>query len=176
MAEMPTQVDAGIAVHPKLQNLLTFWQYCRGARALPSRSTMPAEDFKPWMGHIMIVDPHGDPPRFRVRLHGTRLYGYHGQDLTGWYLDDAVGEPAYSRIVTPYHAAIRTQSPQYDVMSSPFSGGTVHQLSRLSLPCAEDGRTVDQLIVGIYLQSQTSDAAGAASRPPRTGAHAPVRV
>lgn len=173
MAELPTELDARGVVHPELQNLLTFWAWCRGARTLPSRSAIPAEDFKPWMGHIMIIEPVGTPPRFRVRLHGTRLYGYDGKDLTGWYLDEAVAEPDLHCIVAPYQAAIRTREPQFDVISSPFAGGTVHQLSRLVLPCAEDGISVDRLIVGIYLHSRP---AGRASRPAHNGSRVPVRA
>jgi hypothetical protein len=176
MADLPTQLDASTVVHPKLQNLLTFWNCCRGSRTLPRRSAIPAEDFKPWMGHIMMIEPEGTRPRFRVRLHGTRLYGYHGQDLTGWYLDEAVAEPEHGRIVAPYVAAMRTGGPQFDVIASPFAGGTVHQLSRLVLPCAEDGTSVDRLIVGMYLHSRPSDAGGPATRAPRGGAQAPVRA
>jgi len=176
MAEMPSRMDDGWFVHPKLQNLLSFWHCRRGSRAMPSRSAIPAEDFKPWMGHIMIIVPEGEPPRFRVRLHGTRLYGYHGQDLTGWYLDEAVAEPALSRIVNPYVAAMRTGRPQHDVISSPFAGGTVHQLSRLVLPCSEDGHAVDRLIVGIYLRARPSEPGGHAHRAERPHPKAVMRV
>jgi hypothetical protein len=176
MAEMPSGLDDSFLVHPKLQNLLTFWQCCRGAHRLPSRSAIPAEDFKPWMGHIMIIEPHGEPTRFRVRLHGTRLYGYHGQDLTGWYLDETLAEPELGRVIAPYTAAIRTRRPQYDVMTSPFQGGTVHRLSRLVLPCAEDGACVDRLIVGLYLHTPQQGSGGPAPRAERAGDRAPVRI
>lgn len=174
MADMSSRLDDSFIVHPKLQNLLTFWDCRRGAHALPRRSAIPAEAFKPWMGHLMLVAPEGKPPRFRVRLHGTRLYGYHGRDLTGWYLDELVGEPALSRIVAPYVAAVRTGAPQYDVIASPFEAGTVHHLARLVLPCGEDGASVDQLIVGIYLQPEREESAASALSGHRAGTHAPA--
>lgn len=156
MDETVDGFDGPPIAHPKLRALHAFWHRCRGAGALPRRSAIPAEQFKPWMGHMMILEPVGAQPRFRVRLHGTRLYGYHGKDLTGWFLDDVVGEPVLSRITGPYVAAMRACMPQYDVISSPFAGGTVHHLCRLVLPCAEDGCRVDRLLVGLYLHTDST--------------------
>ncbi len=155
MDAMPGELDGAEIGHPKLQALYSFWQDCAGDGVLPQRSAIPAESFKPWMGHMMIIEPVGATPRFRVRLHGTRLYGYHGQDLTGWFLDDVVGEPALSRIAAPYAVAVDRRLPQYDIIRSPFAGGTVYELCRLVLPCAEDGHRVDRLLVGMYLNARS---------------------
>jgi hypothetical protein len=158
MHETVDGFDGAPVGHPKLRALHDFWHRCRGEGVLPRRSAIPAEQFKPWMGHMMILEPVGESvaamPRFRVRLHGTRLYGYDGKDLTGWFIDDVVGEPGLSCIVAPYAAAVNARAPQYDVIRSPFPGGTVHQLCRLVLPCAEDGHQVDRLLVGMYLHAQ----------------------
>ena len=173
---MAETVNAAGIAHRKLQALHTFWCQCAEHGLLPRRSAIVAESFKPWMGHMMIIEPVGARPRFRVRLHGICLYGYHGRDLTGWFLDDVADEPALSRIVSPYRAAVEACGAQHDIISPPFSGGTIRSLCRLVLPCAEDGTSVDRLIVGMYLNARPSDAGGPASRPPRGGAQAPVRV
>lgn len=50
------------------------------------------------MGDMMLAEAIGDPPRFRVRLHGTNLAIRAGYDLTGKYLDD-IPYPDYREYV-----------------------------------------------------------------------------
>jgi hypothetical protein len=137
--------------HDQLRSLYGFWRQARDRRAFPAWSRFFAEDFKPWMGHIMLIEPQDTPLRFRVRLHGTKLGEYDGKDLTGWVLDDAVPERGHPDVIGPYVKAVVSGEPQYDITTSPFHEGTVRRLCRLVLPCSEDGGQVDRLIVGLYL-------------------------
>jgi hypothetical protein len=148
--------------HDKLRALYRFWSETRDGRVSPAWSRFFPEDFKPWMGHIMLIEPQGSPPCFRVRLHGTKLCEYDGKDLTGWVLDDAVPERGHPDVIGPYVKAVVSGEPQYDVTSSPFRAGTVRRLCRLVLPCSEDGCRIDRLIVALYLEMAEQAAASRA--------------
>lgn len=170
MADVETRCSGGFIDHDKLRELYRFWDRRRGEAPYPVWSAFVAEEFKSWMGHVMIIEPIGSPPRFRVRLHGTRLFDYDGKDLTGWYLDKAVPERSLGNVVGPYLAAVVRGTPQYDTMCSPFEAGTVRRLCRLVLPCSNTGDSVDRLLVGIYLDvhenEQPAHYRPAPSRPP----------
>jgi len=137
-------------MHEKLAQLLAFWESRRPSAGLPPRSAFLAEEFRPWMGHIGIVEVKAGRPRFLVRLVGVAIVDYDGADFTGKYLDEVVPLHARSVILGPLEACLREQAPQYDVISQPFKRATVRRLHRLLCPCSEDGETVDRIIIGIY--------------------------
>lgn len=137
-------------MHEKLAQLLAFWESRRPSAGLPPRSAFLAEEFRPWMGHIGIVEVEAERPRFRVRLAGVAIVEYDGADFTGKYLDEVVPAHARRTILGPFEVCLREKAPQYDIISQPFQGATVRRLHRLLCPCAEDGERVDRILVGVY--------------------------
>ena len=58
--------------HPKLQQLYDYWSVKRGERKMPSRADIDPLDMTFVMGNVILVDViAGEPPGFRIRLHGT---------------------------------------------------------------------------------------------------------
>lgn len=142
--------NCNVPGHDDLRRLYDFWRFRCGVKAVPPRSAFLPEEFRAWMGHIMIVAPQRTPPRLHVRLNGTCIAQYHGIDVTGRDLEDVLPLRVQERALGPCWAAIRTGRPQYDIIDSPFPKGTVRPLARLILPCSEDGTTIDRLILAIY--------------------------
>ena len=71
-----------------------------------------------------------------------------GVDFTGKYLEEIVPPHAVDVIITPYLRCLDCRDATYDQFSPP---GRDHvAFHRLLLPCANDGETIDKIIVGIY--------------------------
>jgi hypothetical protein len=140
--------------HPSLQSLYKLWDARRGIRRFPTRRDfLPEADLHPWMGHLGIVEVEYCPQRFRVRLAGTEVAQYDGADFTGHYLDEIVPPNGRAEILSPYHACLRDQAPQYSSFVPPLPGATYRKLHRLLLPCSSNGSEIDQIIVGIYAEN-----------------------
>lgn len=138
-------------MHAKLASLLRFYEARRDGVRLPARRAFLPEEMREWMGHLGIAVVERDPVRFKVLLSGTRLVQYEGSDFTGRYLDEAVPPHARDAILAPFFEALQTRQPVYDTFTPPDQPSrTMH---RLVLPCADDGRTVDRFIVGMYWEN-----------------------
>lgn len=139
--------------HERLARLHAFWAERGREGRLPARSAFLAEEFRPWMGHIMMTDVT-PARRFRVRLCGLAIVEYVGMDLTGRFLDEVGAIAAQETILAPYHACVRDRAPKSDTIEAPYEGATVSRLHRLLLPCSEDGETVDRIVTGVYADVQ----------------------
>ncbi|QJE72911.1 PAS domain-containing protein [Aerophototrophica crusticola] len=134
---------------PQLQSLLSFWESLRKGRELPSRQDFRPEDLGPWMGHLgLVAVEHGG--RFRVRLSGTTIVEYDGEDFTGRYLDEAVPPAAYQEILRPYRQVLETRQPVHSSYVSRLGPSASATLERLLLPFSDDGCRVDLIMAGIY--------------------------
>lgn len=150
---MPTVVQE--ALHPKLAGLLELWTGRSVGRPLPARRDFSIEDFRPWLGHMALIEVEPSPLRFRVRLAGTILTAYEGQDDTGRYLDEVIAPDELAERLEPYLECVRTRQPVSDVPRYPGELYRLRAFRRLLLPCAADGSTVDIIILAVY-----TDASG----------------
>src|SRR6185437_16360420 len=82
----------------RLRRLYLYWMERKGAHRLPSRGDVDPLDFHYLLGNIMLLDVLGQPPRFRMRLHGSNMVARAGYDLTGKFLDD-LPIPEYRKYV-----------------------------------------------------------------------------
>lgn len=131
---------------PQLDRLIALerlWASKRKGGALPSKADFPPEEIRPWLGHIMLVDVHADPIRFRVRLMGVRLVNYAGKDYTGRWLDEVFEGERLQRNIKPHLTCLKTRQPCYDSSAYILDGSRKIILHRLHLPCADDGDTVN---------------------------------
>ncbi len=139
--------------HPMLTRLLRLWHLRRAGRRLPRRGDfLPEADLWPWLGHLAIVEVERNPLRFRVRLAGTEITAYAGADFTGRHLDEMIPQDLRAEVLAPYHACLREQLPQYAALVPQPPELACRRLHRLLLPCASNGRDIDQLIVGVYAE------------------------
>jgi hypothetical protein len=131
---------------PQLQWLLCYWADKCGGRRYPSRADIDPLELKALLGHILLVDvvrgDHAAQPRFRYRLFGTEFVFYHGQDLTGHWLDEIANREFRDELVALYRSVaergeMRTLSYDYMVESQR------HRFQAVLLPLSSDGSTVD---------------------------------
>ncbi len=72
----------------KLDHLLRLWEAKRGGDAMPVQSAFGAEDLRPWLPNVALIEVHAGPKRFFYRLAGTALVTRYGVNFTGRWLED----------------------------------------------------------------------------------------
>ena len=144
--------------HPRLKTLRTFWDLTRGSRRYPARADFAFKDLRQWLGHVALLDVVQRPLRFRVRLLGTRLVEFAGRDYTGEWLDECFAPDQVDDALEPYIACIKTGSPVFRISRDGSPRATKSALERLLLPCSSDQKTIDIVLAGTYVESETSDS------------------
>lgn len=138
--------------HAKLADLQAFWRAQCGGRAFPEWRRFDVEALAPWFGHLVVLTVEAEPRRYRVKVYGTQVVAYSGQDLTGRYLDAVLPEAAVERTLAPLDRCVATAEPVYEVFASALPGATVRRLHRLILPFGEAPDAVRVLLEGCYVE------------------------
>lgn len=133
--------------HPRLRQLLAFWDGQRGGAAMPAQSCIDPLALRSWLGNLILVEvaPAGE---YRYRVYGTGLAEYFGRDLTG--KTTAVLRPAVRELVhREYGEVCRTARPLLVTHMR-----RVHEqpmvMEKLILPFAGASGDVARLLAGAY--------------------------
>lgn len=143
---VPAEVDA--IAEPELRELYRYWTDKRGARSYPSRGDIAPGEIKRLLPFVLLLDVLDGGRHFRFRLVGTDAAS--GIDPTGKLLHEAAPEGVYRNHVCALFgrgaagpgALYSRASYAYDDAPGPRS------ISRVFLPLAADGDTVDMLMIG----------------------------
>lgn len=132
--------------HPDLQRLYDYWHSRRGARRYPARSDLDPVEFSFALGNVTLIDVLYEPLRFRFRLMGSLMAQRVGQDLTGKAVDDLPNPSYRDLLLKAYRETIETGLPntttyQQEIERKP------RQFEVLRLPLAEDGETINMLLL-----------------------------
>lgn len=140
--------DADHAMDPRVARLLALWHAKRGAAAMPSRADFAFTDFRPWLGHLAILETIEGGTDFRYVLYGTRLVEIFGFDLTGLTVRAAAAQIGLQPLAE-YRRVQATGKPDFVSRMSPANKEYL-TMTKLALPLSGDGRTVDRIISVIY--------------------------
>ena len=179
MAENRIGAD-GAAASPitdeRLQQALDYWRAKAGDRRIPSRADIDPSEIPRLLADLMLVDllPDG---RYRYRLIGTANSDAHGINATGRYLDEVLPGPEYrAHVIGLYDESVRERRPLYSesLFISPRGRVTERHTKVLFLPLAEDGETVNMVMVMqvfLYLDQNTRRTHFVEGRPYREIVH-----
>jgi hypothetical protein len=143
------QATALDIVNPRLQRLCAYWSEKRGGRAMPSRDDIDPVELAFIIGNLILVDVlDGDPPDFRIRLHGTVLSQRVGYELTGKMLADMPAPEFRARSRRSFLRVARTAQPLH-ARRDRVMDGRVHRYEALILPLSRDGARVDMILCGL---------------------------
>ncbi|MGF1623407.1 MAG: PAS domain-containing protein [Alphaproteobacteria bacterium] len=137
-------------MRPELANLYSVWQEAGDGGVLPSRADLGPEALKPWLRNVALIDIEWSPLRFRRRLVGTKIVDYQGADCTGRYLVDRDPDKVDSWNFDDYVACATNGATVHRCERSLDSTGNVIRWERVLLPLAQNGRTPDKILVGLY--------------------------
>jgi len=134
---------------PKIRALYDYWRaiHPQGG-GLPGRRHLDPLDIPRLLPNIWMVDVHRQPLRFRFRLIGTEIVNFTGRDATGLWLDQVYPGYEQSEAFAAHRDCVVHRRPGYR-KSSPISnlGRRSAEAERLYLPLAEDGKSVDILLI-----------------------------
>jgi hypothetical protein len=138
--------------HPKLRQLYEYWDGKRGGRAMPSRADLDPVDIRFAIGDVILVDVlDEEPPRFRIRLHGTNLSERTNFDLTGKMLDE-MPAPEFRELSTRSFRKVRRTREPLHALAARRLDGRMQRYEAIILPLSSDGERVDRLMVGMIFE------------------------
>jgi hypothetical protein len=140
--------------HPKLQRLYDYWDAKRGGRRMPSRADIDPLEITFVVGNVILVDVlDEEPPRFRIRLHGTNLSQRVGYELTGKMLDElpvtefrTLAQQSFARVAA---TAEVTHGKRDRVIDGRFA-----RYETVIMPMSGDGVRVDMLLCGLIYDDE----------------------
>lgn len=140
-------LDLAGADDPNFRFLFEYWQRKRSGDKLPGRKTIDPVELKRVLPHLLLIDVEREPLDFRYRLAGTLTYDIFGFDLTGHRVRD-IAPPEWGEIVWKSLATlVETRAPQYVRLDFTTTQGNVRSYRVLRLPLAEDGVTIDCILL-----------------------------
>jgi len=132
--------------HPSVKALHVYWRGKAGPGRLPGRGDLDPLDMKPALGNMVMIDVHRAPLRFRYRLHGASLVLRDGFDMTGKWLEEHPEPELRARIQSSWSRAAEQRKIVHGFRDC-FADLRRRRYEVLILPLADDGRTVDKLLV-----------------------------
>ena len=133
-------------VEPNARALFAYWRSKAAPGRLPRRCDLDPLDMKCALGHLAVVEVHREPLRFRYRLHGASLAALDGFDMTGKWLDDHPMPEPRQRIHSSWSRAAERGCVIHGFRPC-LADIRPRRYEVLVLPLAEDGQTVDKLLV-----------------------------
>ncbi|BCW88823.1 hypothetical protein sos41_19660 [Alphaproteobacteria bacterium SO-S41] len=137
------------SANPQIARVLETWRAAAGDRAFPAHRSLGPVQLKAVLPNVHIYDVRPTAPRYAVRLIGTRMTDHLGAGLAGKLVDEIPSEPlrhAISGLLTAVETGrtfLHLKAPQAIALPN----GARQPLESLWLPCADDGETIDRVIV-----------------------------
>lgn len=147
MIEIGTEeLPLDAVAQPRLRVVLDHWNAVRGAARMPARREIDPVALKEALGIVMIARREPALDDYRFSLFGTEIARAQQTDYTS-KLASQLEPKAYADIVlSSYRRAQATGRPYYGRISISVDHELV-SYHRLVLPLADDGETVDALLV-----------------------------
>ncbi|HVO15913.1 MAG TPA: PAS domain-containing protein [Alphaproteobacteria bacterium] len=136
---------------PRLRRFHDYWRSKRQGDRLPGRQDIDPLEIPDLLPHISILDVVGTGAamRFRFRLVGTANVRIAGREYTGAFIDDVFDPEDAARMGAAYREIVERRKPHYWDNRAAVRGNPPVRYSRLMVPLATDGQTVDMLM-GVF--------------------------
>ncbi len=150
--------------------LIDYWQSKHRDGKLPGRNAINPAELKRVLPQLLLIDVQREPLDFRYRLAGTLTYDIFGFDLTGRRVRDIPPAEWGETVWRSMAELVETRKPQYVRLDFTTTEGNVRSYRVLRLPLAEDGETVDCVLVmgdfGLHPREFRADLDAAFGAPP----------
>jgi len=138
-----------------LRRLVDHWESLQTPGGLPSRQDVLPENLRFILPQVMLVDVHRRPVgppvpaeySFRFRLVGTRIEETGHPRLQGHWAHELSPLPYRRLVLQAYSEAVREAAPNFYRLALDHAKQKL-RYERVTLPLADDGKTVDTLLVG----------------------------
>lgn len=127
--------------------LIEYWRRKHVGGKLPGRTAIDPSEMKRVLPHILLIDVLRDPLDFRYRLAGTLTYDIFGFDLTSRRVREVPPAEWGETVWKSLASLVESGKPQYVRLDFTTTEGNIRSYRVLRLPLAEDGVTVDCILV-----------------------------
>jgi hypothetical protein len=136
------------AAKPEIVALYDYWRSKAPADGLlPGRRHIDPIEIPKLLPHVWLVDVVDDPRRFRVRLLGTTLVDTGTPLRVGDFIVDRLLPEQRADTLAEFESVVQSREPLWYRGPLNLRHGTyVHEVERIFLPLAADGRRVDMLL------------------------------
>lgn len=128
-----------------------FWRsYLREQGRLPPRAAIDPVNFPPsTLPVLMMLDvERGEKGcRYHYRLTGTTTRQFYQKDPTGGYFEDVYSGEYLDYVYSIFNPILETRQPDFREMLLPWRNEEILHYSRAAYPFAEDGWTVDLMLL-----------------------------
>ncbi len=133
--------------HQNIREIVEYWVRIHPETGLPGRQHFDPLEVPRLLPNIRLLDVIGMPPRFRIRLMGTRLRDFFGAELTGMWLDEVFSNLDGSLTHIELLNAIETKGPRWRRGRPALDiDKDFLDMERVYLPFAKDGRNIDLIL------------------------------
>jgi hypothetical protein len=139
-----------------LQELVAYWDRCRGSAAVMPRSVLDPCDMPTWiLPYLCLLDvlPGGDS--FRYRLVGT-VVKIIGREFTGETVEQYRRRHESAAMVEGYCRVVRDRAPDHYVGDLRNVGREYVTYERIALPMTLSEGAVDQILAGFAFDAPVS--------------------
>ncbi len=133
-------------VIPEQLELYDYWLNKGGGRQMPRRADIHPGHIPRLLPQVSLIDVEKDPPRYRVRLAGTRLYDVYGREITGIYVEDLEWGDKAGYWTAAYRRVSDAARPAQGIVRTPLAGKDHLVQFWLRLPLSDDGRSVTMIL------------------------------
>ncbi len=141
--------DVGMANNPLpvFDEVLRYWNRCRGDRFAPAWTDMDLMAFPlQVLPYTIVVDIQTPPQPILYRYYGSGIARNHGFEMTNRTSDDIQPEQLRQHILSQYAIIIEARTPRLFATDIYVKRGLRLQDLVLRLPLSSDGVTVTNVI------------------------------
>jgi hypothetical protein len=132
-----------------------YWESKRHGVEIPARSAFdPLFEIPALVRFMMLKDVRREPLDFRYRLVGTGLRTHMTKDWTGAWMSEVEYQKPPSTIWDYHKQVAETGEPLFIKPNYVGPGKDYLAIESVMLPLAEDGRTVDMIMIFIEFMKQ----------------------
>jgi hypothetical protein len=144
-AKLPGNVSEDC--HEKVRQIVEYWVAIHPSAGLPGRQHFDPLDVPSLLPNIRLLDVVGKLPRFRVRLMGTQVREFMGEEQTGRWLDEVFPNLHGSVTHTELVKTVTMKKPRWRRGKPALAvDRNFLDMERCYLPFAQDGRNIDMLL------------------------------
>lgn len=149
------------ASEAEFRELLTYWQSKLRPGRLPGRRDIDPTELPPrHLAHLLLLDVVDDPGGtarrcYRFRVAGTAFTAIAGRDVTGLYYHEIATPDRVAPVIKALDLIVERAVPVFLAGRLTVPSQDYFWVKRLGLPLAQDGSTVDMVLVAWHARRRS---------------------
>ncbi len=136
--------------HPGLQALHAYWQRKRGERPMPSRADIDPTEFRKLLPYVMLYNAEGLGGPYTIRLVGTAIVQFVGQDDTGKPCYFGMEPAVAARMTSILDFVVTSRAPKFRVGRALWSRKQEYRSFEAAfMPLSTDGEIVNMIFASL---------------------------